>query len=147
MVNENITIYLDDALRNMGEMVEYAYENNKQQDIFRMFLESGYAKRWDDGEPRIIAGMSGTELYYAILRACHVNYNQDNMRALIRYDAGEPYWCGYILAYYHWQSGRTFEAIFKDIDYDYLSRLYPAFHTASEERCVDEIQKIAIKKS
>ena len=87
MVNENITIYLDDALRNMGEMVEYAYENNKQQDIFRMFLESGYAKRWDDGDPRIIAGMSGTELYYAILRACHVNYNQDNMRALIRYDA------------------------------------------------------------
>ena len=135
-------LYLEDALKNMGELLEYAYEKKKEKEILKYFVISGFAKRWDDGDPRIIAGMSGTELYYAINRACGITEEPDKIKALVRYDAGEPYWCGYILAYYHWKTCKSFAAILQDIDYEKIRRLYPAFHTASDERCVVEIDMI-----
>ena len=57
-------IYLDEAMRNMGEMIEYGEEacGVEQDLLLRMFIRSGYADRWEKGDPRIICGLSGTEL-------------------------------------------------------------------------------------
>ena len=57
-------IYLDEAMRNMGEMIEYGEDacGLDQDLLLRIFIRSGYADRWEKGDPRVICGLSGTEL-------------------------------------------------------------------------------------
>ena len=56
-------LYLEDAMRNMGEMTEYAKDGcGVSLDVlFHAFTVSGYARRWEMGDPAVISGMSGTE--------------------------------------------------------------------------------------
>ena len=120
-------IYLDEAMRNMGEMIEYGEEacGLEQDLLLRIFIRSGYADRWEKGDPRVICGLSGTEL----------------CRRLI-VESGEAYWRGFVLAYYQWYSCRTFSEILKFIGWKDLHRMYPAYHTASEEKTVDELEAL-----
>lgn len=136
-------IYLSDALMNMGEFIEFASENHPESvdEILHSFIISGYASRWDKGDPRVLSGMSGTELYFAVQRACGLACDEDKIKALTRYDTGPAYWCGYILAYFHFRSRHPFSEIINTIDYDYLLSVYPAFHTASDEKCFVEISR------
>ena len=140
-------LYLNDALRNMGELFEFAekYYDKDMDSFLRCFIISGFAKRWDDGDPRVICGISGTEAYYRILDTCGVD-SSDNHKPLVKFDTGESYWAGYIMAYYHWASSRRFADIVSYISYDRLRKLYPAYHTASEEKCVTEFEKYILNK-
>ena len=54
-------VYLDDAMRNMGEMTEYAAEvcHISLDLLFHMFIVSGYARRWEQGDPLFCAGCPG----------------------------------------------------------------------------------------
>lgn len=130
-------LYLEDAIRNMGEMVEYVdeYEAISVDEFFNLFIKSGYSKRWKNGDPCVIAGMSGTELHHAVMRK--VDLEKEWPPALVRYYTGDSYWCGYILAYYQWKYNLAFSDIFKVINYQFLLNLYPTMHTISEEVCVD----------
>ena len=126
-------IYLDEAMRNMGEMIEYGEEacGVEQDLLLRMFIRSGYADRWEKGDPRIICGLSGTELCRRLIEDI-----------LGKSDTGESYWRGFVLAYYQWRSYRTFSEILAAIGQKDLQRMYPAYHTASEEKAVDELETL-----
>ena len=136
-------IYLDDAMRNMGEMVEYGEEacGLDQDLLLRMFVRSGYADRWEKGDPRVICGLSGTELCRRLLEATYADRGAEPA-PLVRYDTGEAYWRGFALAYYQWRSGRTFPEILAFIGGKDLQRMYPAYHTASEEKTADELEAL-----
>ena len=56
--------YLDDAMRNLGEAVEYAVcRCSLLPDRFmEMFIAGGLADGFEKGSPRYVSGMSGTEL-------------------------------------------------------------------------------------
>lgn len=67
--------YLNDAMNNLGDMLDYAicdlgYEPEK---FYSQFLESEIAELFGIGAPKFIAGLSGPE-----------------------------YWAGWALAYYQW---------------------------------------------
>ncbi len=136
-------IYLDDAIRNMGEMIEYGEEacGVKQNLLLRMFIRSGYASRWEKGDPRVICGLSGTELCSRLIEEfCE---GRDTKPApIVRYDTGEAYWRGFVLAYYQWRSGRTFSEILTFIGREDLQRMYTAYHTVSEEKTADELEAL-----
>ena len=136
-------IYLDDAMRNMGEMVEYGEEacGLDQDLLLRMFVRSGYADRWEKGDPRVICGLSGTELCRRLLEATYADRGAEPA-PLVRYDTGEAYWRGFALAYYQWRSGRNFSEILAFIGGKDLQRMYPAYHTASEEKTADELEAL-----
>lgn len=136
-------IYLDDAMRNMGEMVEYGEEacGLDQDLLLRMFVRSGYADRWEKGDPRVICGLSGTELCRRLLEATYADRGAEPA-PLVRYDTGKAYWRGFALAYYQWRSGRTFPEILAFIGGQDLQRMYPAYHTASEEKTADELEAL-----
>ncbi len=131
-------LYLNDAMCNMGEMVEYLIEacpETKPDDFFQMMIISGFAKRFETGDPMVVSGMSGTELHHRIMEKCGV-IKSEWPDPLIKYDTGESYWCGYILAYYQWKKNLSFSTIFQNISYQDLQRLYPTGHTASEDKAV-----------
>ena len=136
-------LYLDDAMRNLGEMTEYtvlATPEISLDNMFKMFTISGYAYRFENGDPTVVSGMSGTELHHRILDKCYGDY-RNWPPALVKYDTEAEYWYGYILAYVQWKMSCSFSDILERISFESLNALYPALHTASEERAYAEIEK------
>ena len=50
--------YLDDAMRNLGEMTDYAVNacGMDLEDFWKLFLTTGYAEKFGEGVPRVVSG-------------------------------------------------------------------------------------------
>ena len=146
MMNAYDEIYLDDAMRNLGEAIDYAVniceiEINK---FTKLFISSGLSDEFGKGNPKIISGMSGTELAIETLTRVGIPpFFKDNQ---VDYECSPEYWCGWILAYYQWKTDRSFRTIFKTLTMTDILSLYPALHTSSEERTVDSINSLYERK-
>ena len=48
--------YLDDAMRNLGEMTDYAVNacGMDLEDFWKLFLTTGYAEKFGEGVPRVV---------------------------------------------------------------------------------------------
>ena len=137
--------YLSDAMKNLGEAVDYAVNlcQIKMDDFFALFISSGIADQFGRGVPKIVAGLSGTELVLEVFRQSGVQRSfpepQDD------YDLSSAYWCGWIIAYYQWYSGIPFRDIFQSVSAEALERLYPTLHETSEEKCVDTLNRMILR--
>ncbi len=137
--------YLSDAMKNLGEAVDYAVGSCqiKMDDFFALFVASGVADQFGRGVPKIVSGLSGTELVWEVFRKSGVQRTfpepQDD------YDFSPAYWCGWILAYYQWCSGIPFRDIFAHLPAGALERLYPTLHEASEEKCADTLNRMLLR--
>lgn len=139
--------YLDDAMKCLGEAMDYATNSCKlQMDSFiELFIGSGYAEQFGLGVPKYVSGVSGTELVMNVLSTSGVD--SDFPDAQIDYDYSVEYWCGWILAYYQWYTGRSFKEIQKYITMKDIEKLYPTLHEASEQKFVDTVNRIIRKKN
>lgn len=138
--------YLDDAMRNLGEAFDYAI-NCCKEDPNRfacLFIASGMADYYEKGNPKYVAGKSGTELAMDILQSSGKSISFPE--AQTEYDCSAEYWAGWILAYYQWKSGRTFRDILNNISIMDILKLYPTLHEASEDKFVDIIDSIIERK-
>lgn len=114
MTNAYSELYLDDAMNNLGDMIEYAVCDLgfDPDEFFGWFISSGIASKFEKGNPKFIAGMSGYELAEAVLDATNVAYNsKDPSYSDFK---GREFWAGWVLAYYQWKTNRRFEDIVKD---------------------------------
>ena len=139
--------YLDDAMRNLGEAFDYAVDKLKLSlDEFSvLFIESGLARQFGHGSPKYVAGMSGTELAMEVLTK--TKKQTDFPESVIDYEPSSDYWCGWILAFYQWYTGRSFEEIRHFISMSEIEKLYPTLHEASEEKFVDTAESIIKRKT
>ena len=148
--------YLADAMENLGEMTHFATHmlGLTLEAAWQSFLASGYAQRFGEGSPDVIAGLSGAELAIRMLET------RDNPAlttgAIRRERPDEPapvlapslsmeYWCGWVLAYYQWESGRTFSQIYGFAPMDVVARMYPTFHEESELRFAEAMEELAAR--
>lgn len=135
-------LYLDDAMNNLGDMMEYAvcdlgYEPDT---FFGWFISSGIASKFEKGNPKYVAGMSGFELAEAVLTATNVIFE----RKVPSYyeDKGREYWAGWILAYYQWMTNQRFEDIIKGgLSVSSVFSMY-ILHEADESKFVDAANEI-----
>ena len=105
------SIYLDDAMRNLGEAVDYAVNACKitPDEFMNLFIASRFAEQFGKGNPKYVAGMSGTEL---VMETVIVSGKKMTFPpAKVEYDCSPEYWCGWIIAYYQWATGRPFRDI------------------------------------
>ena len=111
MMNAYSELYLDDAMSNLGDMVEYAVCDlgYDPDEFFGWFISSGIAAKFEKGNPKFIVGMSVYELTEAVLAATNVlHIKKEPDYVLFK---GREYWAGWILAYYQWEKGLRFEDI------------------------------------
>lgn len=56
--------YLNDAKNNLADFFDYAVHDCKlnPDSFIQLFIQSGYADKFERGNPSVISGMSGTEL-------------------------------------------------------------------------------------
>lgn len=139
--------YLDDAMKCLGEAMDYVANSCKiQMDSFlELFIGTGYAEQFALGVPKIVSGVSGTELVINVLSKSGIDI--DFPEAQIDYDYSPEYWCGWILAYYQWYTGRSFKEIRKHISMQEIERLYSTLHEASENKFVDTVNRMIRKRN
>lgn len=147
-------LYLDDAMHNLGDMVEYAVcgLGFEPDEFFDWFLSSGVADRFGKGNPKYVSGMSGYELTEAVLNAIGVPYEKCRPSCAEFKEEpqdidfkGREYWAGWILAYYQWKTCRRFEDM---VEYGLpLSMVLSMYilHEADESKFVEAADEIIVR--
>lgn len=129
--------YLDDAMKNLGDMVHYAVVDcgYEVDEFFKIFITSGIASRFERGNPKYVAGMSGVELVQEILRTvCNVT---NFPKASYQEGCSREYWAGWILAYYQWFRKKRFEDIVSEgLPVSRICDMY-VLHEADESKFVE----------
>lgn len=135
-------LYLDDAMNNLGDMVEFAVCDLgfDPDEFFGWFISSGIASKFEKGNPKYITGMSGFELAEAVLTETNVSYEK---REPSYFDfKGREYWAGWILAYYQWESAKRFADIVNNgLTLSTVFSMY-ILHEADESKFVDAANEI-----
>ena len=140
-------MYLNDAMINLGEAFDYAATvlNIPMDDFLDMFIISGIADQFAAGVPKFVSGLSGTELVWEVLS--RTGKKIDMPASQTEYDYSPEYWCGWILAFYQWNTGKSFKEIRKYLPMKEIYKLYPTLHEASEEKFVDIAKSILERKN
>ena len=139
--------YLSDAMHNLGEAFDYARNICQiELDMFlSMMISSGVAALFESGTPKYVSGMSGTELVMDVLKKSGIE--QEKASVQTEYDCSPEYWTGWIVAYFQWYTGRSFQSISEVLSMREILRLYPTLHEVSENRAVDTLNNIILKKA
>ena len=146
MIRAYDEMYLDDAMDCLGAAVEYAVLscNTDGQAFFDLFVASGVSDEFGRGNVKFISGMSGIELARHILKMCGMEVGEH--ADALHIDYPPEYWCGWILAYYQWYSGKTFAAICRQIKFSTLMDVYGVLHEADPSKAVDVFDQIMARK-
>ena len=132
---------LENAMKNLGEAFDYA-KNSYELDMDKfmdMFISSGYSKMLEDGNTRVLFGISGAELALDVFEKC--GYTTEIRPTQDKFDYSPEYWCGWILAYYQWETGLSFKYINSQVSMEEILMLYPTLHEAPENKFVDIINE------
>lgn len=138
--------YLPQAQRNLGEAVDYAVTacGREADEFMDRFIVSGLAQEWEDGSPRVLIGLSGTELARdAFVRTGETCEWPPPQRA---FDLSRFYWAGWAIAYYQWWSARSFRDIVSIASVGEIVKMYRPLHEASENRFVDRMEELSVKR-
>lgn len=139
MIHAYNEIYLDDAMQTLAETFSYV-PNAKQADmLFQDFIMSGIAYQFGRGNPRYI-NMPPQALFREI-----VNRNMPIVQPYA-YGRSPEYWCGFVLAYYQWYTGLSFEQIGKWLPPSRIISMYNPLHEASIEKFVEVANSIIFQK-
>ncbi len=113
-MNAYSELYLDDAMQNLGDMVDYAVCDLgfDPDEFFGWFIVSGIASQFETGNPKYISGMSGYELAESVLKITNIRYEKKEPSYTV--SKGREYWAGWILAYYQWETAQRFEDMVSD---------------------------------
>lgn len=122
--------YLDDAMRNLGEMTDYAVNacGMDLEDFWKLFLTTGYAEKFGEGVPRIVSGFSGTELAEEVLRKA--GKKDELPEPQVEFTCSREYWSGWILAYYQCTVRRN------------LRKLKQGFRSGRLWKCIRHFMKL-----
>lgn len=139
-------VYLDDAMDCLGAAVEYAVLscNMNGQSFLDVFIASGVADEFGHGNVKFISGMSGIELARYVLKTCGMIASEKTDFEHIDYPP--EYWCGWILAYYQWYSGKSFASICRQIKFQMLMDVYGVLHEADPHKAADVFDQIMAQK-
>ena len=131
-------LYLEDAMRNLGGMFDFAV-NGAAIPIERfhaMFLASEEAVQFGKGNPKYIAGLSGIELAERIIvQAQDFSFLFDSE---LYVSPSPEYWAGWALAYLQWYTARSFAQLnLSGISAPVLLQSYHPLHEADITKTLD----------
>ena len=134
--------FLDDAMETLGSAVEYAVLslNIEGQEFLDLFLASGIAERFGQGDAMYLSGMSGIELARKVLTVCGKTIPSYTENSSCHYS---PEYCvGWILAYYQWYCGKPFSMILPKLRYQSLRNLYGVLHEADPSKAASVFDEL-----
>ena len=134
-------LYLNDAKENLAEFFDYAINSCKfDADFFaKLFVQSGYADKFERGNPTIIAGMSGIELAKKVITYAYPNWKFPER--IFSQDRSNVYWAGWTLAEYQWATCKRFKDIFSRISLSQIISMYHVYHEMDIEHFIEDMNR------
>lgn len=147
MIRAYNEMYLDDAMECLGGALEYAtlFCGMDGQEFLNLFIVCGAADEFGRGNVKFISGMSGIELARYVLTQCGMKVSEHEDLPHINYPP--EFWCGWILAYYQWYTGKSFAVLSKQLKFTALMDLYGVLHEADPGKAVDVFDQIMAQKA
>lgn len=142
MIHAYDKTYLDKARTALGRMLDFAVYDLKYDitDFFDLFLTSGAAQRFEQGDYTLIVGMSGVELAYKVLELS--GRAQERIQPQYTVDRSEEYWTGWALAYYQWETALKFQEIVRCVPIQDIRRLYSPYHEMDIRQFCDKMNEL-----
>ena len=141
MIHAYSEFYLNDAKQNLAEFFEYAL-NTCQFDanmFSKLFIQSGYADKFERGNPAIVAGMSDIELAKKVIAYAYQNYKFPDR--VFSEDRSNVYWAGWALAEYQWITCKRFKDIFSRVSLAEIISMYSVYHEMDIEHFIEDLNK------
>lgn len=135
-------VYLEKARISLGRMLDFAVYDLKYslEVFFDLFISSGVAGLFGEGDFSVIAGMSGVELAYEVLERSKIEYQR--IKPLYTSSRSEEYWLGWALSYYQWQSGLPFAEIVRYVPIADILALYSPYHEMDIRHFADKMTEL-----
>ena len=141
MIHAYSEFYLNDAKQNLAEFFDYAI-NTCQFDtnlFSKLFVQSGYADKFERGNPAIVAGMSGIELAKRVIMYAYPNW--EFPERIFSENRSNVYWAGWALAEYQWITSKRFKDIFSRVSLAEIISMYNLYHEMDIEHFVEDVTK------
>lgn len=131
--------YLNDAKQNLAELFNYAIIACRfEANLFsKLFVQSGYADKFERGNPAIIAGMSGIELAKKVITYAYPNWKFPER--IFSEDRSDVYWAGWALAEYQWITCKRFKDIFSRVSLTEIISMYSVYHEMDIEHFIEDM--------
>ena len=135
-------MYLEDAMRTLGEAVDFALcdQGLTPAELAAILSNAFEMKQFERGTPRVVCGMAGDELARDII--AHAGLTSVECRETYPFDRSPQYWAGCVLAYTQWRCGLGFNELLEVTPLDWIIGSYHPLHEASE----DKFAQIVIEK-
>lgn len=133
--------YLSNAKSRLSQFFDYAINDCKFESnwIAKIFITSGYAEKFERGNPAILAGMSGVELAQAVIKK---TYKEKKLPPpSFTNDKSPEYWAGWALAEYQWYTGRRFKDIFEYAPLSKIISMYSVYHEMDITQFIDTMNQ------
>lgn len=138
MIHAYSKYYANRAMIVLGSFLDIGVNvlNKDIEELWSLFMNSEYSKRFERGDPSVVSGMTGTEIAVTL---CGVEYEYDP-KYYVMYS--EEYWAGWALAYFQWHHNISFEEIFSHTTITDIVNMYHPYHEMDLEHFVDRMAKI-----
>ncbi|MCD8053989.1 MAG: helix-turn-helix domain-containing protein [Lachnospiraceae bacterium] len=142
MIHAYDKVYLGKARTSLGRMLDFAVYDLAYdlEDFFNLFITSGVARRFEQGDFSLIAGMSGVELAYTVLELSGREIKR--VRPGYTVDRSEEYWTGWALAYYQWETAMSFAEIVRHVPIRTILSLYSPCHEMDIRQFCDKMTEL-----
>lgn len=142
MIHAYDKLYLDKARTALGRMLDFAVYDLKYDisEFFGLFIASGVATRFEQGDFTLLAGMSGVEIAYEVLERSGVG--KQRIKPIYTADRSEEYWAGWALAYYQWEIAISFAEIVKYVPIEEVVALYSPYHEMDIRQFCDRMNEL-----
>lgn len=141
MIHAYNECYLNDAKQNLADFFDYAINTcGFEANLFaKLFLQSGYADKFERGNPAIIAGMSGIELAQIVIKYAYPN--RELPKKEYSEERSSVYWAGWALAEYQWLTCKRFKDIFSKISLSEIISMYSVYHEMDIGQFIEDMNK------
>ena len=141
-MNAYSELYLSDAKNHFATMIDYAVNTCgfESDFFFQLFIKSSVAKQFENGNPAIIAGLSGYELTKKIVNECYSEKELPPPQFSQKKSA--EYWAGWALAQYQWYSALSFTRIRERVKLSEIIQMYPLYHEMDIDRFFERMDQI-----
>lgn len=142
MIHAYDKVYLERARTALGRMFDFAVYDlgYSLEDFFALFISSGIATRFENGDFTVLVGKSGVELAYLVLEQSGliVEWIKPNYTL----DRSEEYWTGWALAYYQWETALSFAEIVRCVPIESIRNLYSPYHEMDIRQFCDKMNEL-----
>ena len=121
----------------LGTMFDFAvnYCNLNGDKYWDMFICSGVAQQFENGNPKFVVGKSGEEIVYDVLSS--VGKSIECTKPLPRLGRTPEYWAGWALAQYQNTTNLSYKSIHQIVNFDELINMYKTLHEAPIEKFIE----------